>query len=301
MTTESLPLPAAKTASRRAHAGTLRLLTRSRLGVIGLVLIIALILVALLAPFVVPHEPLAQIPADALQSASRRHLLGTDQLGRDVFSRLLIAARVSLAVGVVAPLIGILVGVPIGLVAGYAGGALDEVLMRAMDALYSFPSILLAMAVVAAIGPGAQNVMFAVGVTTSPVFARLVRGQVLTVRETEYVQAARAIGAGPGRIVILHILPNVVAPIIVQGSLAAGFAVLAEASLSYLGVGIRPPAPTWGGLLREGFPLISFNPWLSIVPGAAISLLVLGLNFLGDALRDVLDPRTRSSLTMREG
>ena len=284
----------------RTHTGTLRLLLRNRLGLTGLVIIVGFALVAILAPFITPYGALEQTPADALQSASGKHLVGTDQLGRDVFSRVLTATRVSLMVGVIAALIGTLIGVPIGLVGGYVGGALDEVLMRAMDALYSFPGILLAMAVVAAIGPGAQNVMLAVGVTTSPVFARLVRGQVLSVREMDYVNAARSTGDAPLRIMARHILPNVLAPIIVQASLAAGFAVLAEASLSYLGVGIRPPAPTWGGLLREGFPLLSYNPWLSLVPGLAISLLVLGLNFLGDALRDVLDPRLRSSLSLRE-
>ena len=294
------PASAVALPTPRTHTGTLRLLVRNRLGLTGLVIIVGFALVAILAPFITPYGALEQTPADALQSASGKHLFGTDQLGRDVFSRVLAATRVSLMVGVIAALIGTLIGVPIGLVAGYVGGALDEVLMRAMDALYSFPGILLAMAVVAAIGPGAQNVMLAVGVTTSPVFARLVRGQVLSVREMDYVNAARSTGAAPLRIMARHILPNVLAPIIVQASLAAGFAVLAEASLSYLGVGIRPPAPTWGGLLREGFPLLSYNPWLSLVPGLAISLLVLGLNFLGDALRDVLDPRLRSSLSLRE-
>lgn len=287
-------------ASPRAHKGVVRLLFRNRLGLIGIVIIATFALVALVAPLIAPYGALQQIPADGLQSASAKHLLGTDQLGRDTLSRVLAATRVSLTVGVIAALVGTLIGVPIGLMAGYVGGAVDEVLMRAMDALYSFPSILLAMSVVAAIGPGAQNVMLAVGITTSPVFARLVRGQVLSVREMEYINAARSIGAKPLRIMARHILPNVLAPIIVQASLAAGFAVLAEASLSYLGVGIRPPAPTWGGLLREGFPLLSYNPWLSLVPGLAISLLVLGLNFLGDALRDVLDPRLRSSLAVRE-
>ena len=284
----------------RTHSSSFRLLLRSRLGFIGLAIVAIFVVVALAAPVLAPYGALEQIPADALQSISGTHLFGTDQLGRDVLSRTLIATRVSLLVGVIAALIGTLIGVPIGLVAGYLGGAVDEVLMRAMDALYSFPSILLAMAVVAAIGPGAQNVMLAVGITTSPVFARLVRGQVLSVREMEYITAARSTGVGAPRIMARHILPNVLAPIIVQASLAAGFAVLSEASLSYLGVGIRPPAPTWGGLLREGFPLISYNPWLAVIPGLAISLLVLGLNFLGDALRDVLDPRVRSSLAARE-
>lgn len=284
----------------RTHAGMFRLLMRSRLGMLGAIILAVFVAIALLSPVLQPHDPLAQTPSDALQSASWRHWIGTDQIGRDVLSRTLAATRVSLSVGVVAALIGALVGVPIGLMAGYAAGLWDETLMRAMDALYSFPSILLAMAVVGAIGPGAQNVMIAVGITTAPVFARLVRAQVLSVRETDYVQAARSSGARPVRIVAGHILPNVLAPVIVQTSLAAGFAVLAEASLSYLGVGIRPPQPTWGGLLREGFPLISYNPWLALVPGAAISLLVLGLNFMGDALRDVLDPRVRSSLAMRE-
>ncbi len=289
------------TGSLRRRSGTLRMLTRNRLGLVGCAILASLVVVALVAPVVRPYEPLAQTASDALQSASGRHLLGTDQIGRDVFSRVLMGTRVSLAVGVIAALIGTLIGVPIGLISGYAGGKLDGMLMRAMDALYAFPSILLAMGVVAAIGPGALNVMLAVGVTTSPVFARLVRGQVLSVRESDYVRAAQSTGAGALRTIARHILPNVTAPIIVQASLAASFAVLAEASLSYLGVGIRPPSPTWGGLLREGFPLISFNPWISIVPGAAISLLVLGLNFVGDALRDVLDPRIRASAALREG
>ncbi len=302
MVVDSLTSPSAQPAGAvRRRGGTLRLLGRSRLGLIGLSLVAAFALLAVAAPVIVPYDPLQQTAADALQTPSRRHLLGTDQLGRDVFSRVLAATRISMSVGVVAAIVGMLIGVPIGLVSGYVGRWVDELLMRAMDALYALPSILLAMGIVAAIGPGARNLMIAVGVTASPVFARLVRGQVLSVRETEYIQAARALGAGSLRIVALHIFPNVSAPIIVQGSLAAGFAVLAEASLSFLGVGIRPPTPTWGKMLQEGFPLITFNPWLSLAPGLAISLLVLGLNFLGDALRDVLDPRLRTSLALREG
>lgn len=285
----------------RKRRSSLRLLLRSHVGFTGLLVVSAFIVLAIVGPEITPYGPLQQITADALQSVSAHHWLGTDQLGRDVLSRVLAGARTSIEVGLISVIIGVVVGVPIGLVAGYAGGASDEVLMRLMDALYAFPSILLALAIVAAIGPGAQNVMIAIGITTCPVFSRLVRGQVLIVREADYVQAVRAMGAAPARIMLRHILPNSAAPVIVQASLSAGFAVLAEASLSYLGVGIRPPAPTWGGMLSEGFPLVSFNPWLSVVPGLLISLLILGLNFLGDGLRDVLDPRLRSSLAMKKG
>ncbi len=270
----------------------LRVALGLRLGVFGLVIVVLFLILAVGAPLVAPFPPeKADFVLMRASPGSAGHLLGTDALGRDVFSRLIYGGRISLLVGFVAVGIAIGIGVPIGMIAGFFGGLVDDVLMRLMDTLYSFPTILLALIIVAVLQPGLVNVMAAVGITSIPVYARLVRGGTLSVREMDYVTAARALGARAPRILALHIWPNVSAPILVQGSLGMAFAVLAEASLSFLGLGVPPPTPTWGGMLRDGFNFIDTAWWLSIFPGLAIFLLVLGFNFVGDSLRDALDPR----------
>lgn len=297
-TVTPLPLLRRSPAARAQRA--LRTALGLRLGFFGLAVILAITLLAVLAPWVVPFAP--EKTDFALTTAPPGiggHLLGTDLQGRDVFSRLVYGARVSLLVGIVAVGISILAGVPVGLVAGFMGGLVDDLLMRIMDTLYSFPTILLALVIVAVLQPGLVNVMVAVGITSIPLYARLVRGGALSVRESDYVTAARAIGAGGLRILALHIWPNVSAPILVQGSLGMAFAVLAEASLSFLGLGVPPPAPTWGGMLRDGFSFIDTAWWLSVFPGLSIFFLVLAFNFVGDSLRDALDPRLGRSMGFR--
>ena len=268
-----------------------------RLGAFGVVVIVIMAVVALAAPWVTPFPPdKADFALLASPPGTSGHLLGSDVQGRDILSRLAYGARVSMLVGVVAVGIAVLVGVPIGLIAGYIGGVLDDVLMRIMDTLYSFPTILLALVIISVLQPGLFNVMVAVGITSIPGYARLVRGSTLLIRESDYVRAAKAIGAPTPRILFFHIWPNVSAPILVQGSLGMAFAVTDEASLSFLGLGVPPPTPTWGGMLRSGFSTIDTTWWLSVFPGFAIFFLVLAFNFIGDALRDVLDPRLSRTL-----
>lgn len=271
----------------------LRKLLQVRLAGVGLLVLVVLILIAVTADIISPYDPLKQNYTAVLQPPSLAHLLGTDDLGRDMLSRLIHGARISLLVGLVAVGLSMVLGVPIGLAAGYWSGLVDEVLMRITDALYSFPAIILALAITAALGPGIVNAMIAIGIVYTPPFARLVRGQVLSVRERDFIVAERVLGAGDLRIMALHVWPNVAAPIIVQASLSVSFAIIVEATLSFLGVGVRPPAPSWGSMLYNGYQYLELAPWLSLVPGAAIFVTVLGLNFLGDGLRVALDPRLR--------
>lgn len=257
-------------------------------GLLGIVVI-----AAITAPIIAPYDPIATAPRESLQGPSLEHLLGTDQLGRDVLSRIIFGSRVSIMVGVVAVGLAMVVGVPFGLISGYFGGLIDHVIMRTMDAVIAFPALVLALAIVGALGAGTFQVMVAIGISSVPLYARLTRGQVLTIREQDYVHAARALGASDLRVVARHVLPNSLSPLIVQGSLGVAFAILAEAGLSFLGVGVQPPSPTWGGMLSKALPLIERAPLLSIFPGIAIFVTVLAINTLGDALRDVLDPRLR--------
>jgi peptide/nickel transport system permease protein len=249
--------------------------------------------VAVFAPLLAPADPLAQDYNALLKGPSAAHPLGTDQVGRDLLSRIMYGARISMIVGVISVGVAIAIGLPLGLLSGYARGIADEVIMRVMDALIAFPSLILAMAIVAVLKPSLFNVMIAIGITSVPLYARLMRSQVLSLRERDFVGAARALGATDARIMMRHILPNSLSPIIVQGTLGLGFAVLAEAGLGYLGVGVQPPTPTWGSILNQGSALLEKAPWLSIFPGLAIFILVLAFNLLGDALRDQLDPRLR--------
>ncbi len=264
---------------------------RSRAAAAGACFLVALVGAAALAPLVARWDPLKQNLTDALAAPSGHHPLGTDDLGRDVLSRLLHGARLSLAAACFAVAIAALSGVPVGLVAGYAGGKLDDLLMRLVDAVQAFPALVLAMAITAALGPGLRNVMVAVGIVYIPRFARLVRGQALALREELFVEGARAAGASHARILLRHVLPNVAAPIIVQVSVSIAFALLAETSLSFLGIGIKPPTPSWGADVGRGYRFMRLAPWLVFMPGLAILLTTLAFNFLGDGLRDALDPK----------
>ena len=264
---------------------------RRRAALLGALYLAVLIAAALTAPLVAPYDPLKQDPAAMLSTPTRAHWLGTDDLGRDVLSRLLYGARLSLGASLLAVAIATLAGLPIGLVAGYLGGAADDALMRVIDALQAFPALILAMAISAALGPGLVNVMIAVGIVYTPRFARLVRGQVLTLREELFVEGARAAGASHLRILARHVLPNVVAPLTVQVSIGVAFALLAETSLSFLGVGIKPPEPSWGTDVGRGYRFMRLAPWLVFIPGSAILLTTLAFNMVGDGIRDAFDPR----------
>jgi len=286
---------AAREPIRRTPVALLELVRGHRRVAAAFVLVALLFLVALLSPVISPHDPLAVKPDDSyLPPLTPGHVLGTDELGRDLLSRVLWGARVSLPVAFVAVAVGLFAGGLIGLVSGYAGGFADLLLMRLVDALLAFPGLILAIAVVAALGPGLRNAMIAIGIVAVPVYARLVRAVVLQLKQMEFIVATRALGATPLRLVLRHLIPNLLNPIIVQVSLSAGFAILAEATLSFLGLGAQLPTPDWGQMINAGASFLTNDPWLAIVPGAAISITVFSFNLLGDALRDALDPRLRS-------
>lgn len=286
-------LPAAALRSRQPRWQAARWLRRHALTAASGGLLGGAVLLALLAPWVAPHDPFGQNVAAALQGPSARYPLGTDDLGRDVLSRVLFGARVSLLVGFSSVAIGLLLGTVLGLVSGYYGGWIDSVVMRAMDVLFAFPPILLAIAIMAVLGAELQNVIVAVTVVTVPRFARNIRAPVLALRAFDYVTAARVLGASDRRIVFQHILPNVVPIVIVVGTISLGFAIIAESSLSFLGLGTRPPTPTWGNMISGARTFMELAPWTAIAPGVALMLVVLAINFLGDGLRDLLDPRLR--------
>jgi peptide/nickel transport system permease protein len=260
---------------------------------LGAVLTIALIVVALAAPLLAPFDPDAQDTSRRLEPPSRQHVLGLDDLGRDVLSRIVFGARVSLRVGFSVVVIGSLIGVTLGAIAGYFGGAWDTVIMRICDILLAFPGILLAIALVAVLGPSLNNVILALAVINWVGYARLTRGQVLKIREMEYVTAAKALGARSPRVIVHHVLPNVINPVIVMATLGLAGAILAEAALSFLGLGVQPPTPSWGAMLTSGRQYLGIANHLAIFPGIAIMLAVMGLNFLGDGLIDALDPKYR--------
>jgi ABC-type dipeptide/oligopeptide/nickel transport system permease subunit len=261
-------------------------LVGSGLAVLGLVC-----LGALLSPLLAPYNPNDQDYLAFTQGPSSAHWLGTDDLGRDVLSRLIYGSRVSLQVGIIAVGIAVTVGVSLGLLAGYAGGFTDTLITRFTDAVQAFPGLILALAITAALGPGIGNAMIAIGFVSTPAIARLTRGQTLSIREREYVEAARVLGASPLRIMARHIWPNVTAPIIVQATLLVASAIVTEASLSFLGVGVQPPTASWGAMLRTGSQYLEVAPWMAFAPGVAIFLTVLAFNFVGDGLRQALDPR----------
>ena len=293
----SAVLPAAVAAKPALEAGPWRRawhrLYRRRAALMGLVFVLLFVLMAVFAPWVSPFDPLATNWSAIRQAPSAAHWFGTDELGRDVLSRVIWGTRASLSAGVVSVSISLLLGVPIGLAAGYLGGLADNLISRLTDAFLACPFLILAIALAAFLGPSLTNAMIAIGVSTTPVFVRLTRAQVLNVKMEDYIEAARAVGNSPLRIAWRHVMPNVLAPLIVQATLAIASAVIAEASLSFLGLGQQPPAPSWGSMLNTAKDYISNAPWMGIWPGASIFLLVLSFNLLGDGLRDALDPRQR--------
>jgi peptide/nickel transport system permease protein len=264
-----------------------------RLALVGAGVTLLAVAVAVAAPRVAPYDPLKQTLNNTLAKPNRAHLLGTDNVGRDVLSRVIWGTRISLIAGCVSVLIAVVAGGLIGLFAGYRGGRVDGVAMRLMDAVLSFPPLVLALALGAVLGADLTGVLIALGVVYTPTFARLMRGQVLTIRAREYIHAAQALGASGGSIAWRHVLPNAANPIVVQASLSVAFAILAEASLSFLGLGVQPPEASWGSMINAGRGYLRQAPWIVFGPGAALFVTVLGLNFLGDAIRDALDPKLR--------
>ncbi len=269
-------------------------LRRQPLSIFSGTIVIVLILTAIFGPMLAPYDPNTIDMANRFAPPSLAHPFGTDDFGRDILSRVMVGTRVSLMVGLIAVGLSATVGSFLGVVAGYTGRTIDEVIMRAMDILFAFPAILLAIAIMAALGRGIGNAMIAIGIVYVPIFARIARGSVLSVREEEFIEAARAIGTSDRRIMFRHIFPNVLSPIIVEITLSLSFAILAEAALSFFGLGTQPPDPSWGRMLSEGRAYFQQSIWLAVFPGLAIMLTVLGFNLLGDGLRDALDPRLKN-------
>ncbi|MGZ5065544.1 MAG: ABC transporter permease [Usitatibacter sp.] len=269
----------------------LRRLARRRGAMVGLALVAFFVAIAVFAPWIAPYDPLATSWSAVRKAPSMAHWFGTDDIGRDVLSRVVWGARASLLAGLVSVGISLCVGVPVGLTAGYVGGWTDMLISRVTDAMLACPFLILAIALAAFLGPSLTNAMIAIGVAATPIFIRLTRGQVLAVKVEDYVEAARAVGNSGLRIALRHVLPNIVAPVIVQATLAIAAAIIAEASLSFLGLGQQPPAPSWGSMLNTAKNYVENAPWMAVWPGLSIFLLVLSFNRLGDGLRDALDPR----------
>jgi peptide/nickel transport system permease protein len=268
-------------------------LIRNKLAVLGALLLLFLITVALLAPWVATHNPLKINIKERLQPPSQAHFFGTDGYGRDLFSRVVYGAAIALRVGFLSIAVAMSAGIILGLISGYYRGWIDAIIMRIMDAILSFPIILLAIGIMAVLGAGFANLMIALGLVYTPRFARLVRSSVLSVREKEYIEAARVTGCSDFTILFVHILPNCWAPVIIQATISFGYAILWEAALSFLGLGAPPPSPSWGSLLADGKEVLTRAPWMTYFPGLAIAMAVLALNLFGDGLRDVLDPRIK--------
>jgi peptide/nickel transport system permease protein len=283
------------TGSGPGFVHTVREVMRVRLAKFAALVLFVTFIAAVFAPWLAPYDPTKSKPWDSLKAPSSQYWLGADRLGRDQLSRLIYGARVSLAIGIAGVSMAVILGVLIGVTAGWYGGFWDEVLMRLMDGLSAFPSLLLALSLVAITGGAVLNIILVVGIVGTPWVARVIRSQVLSVREREFIMAVTGMGAPPLRIMLKHLIPNCMAPVIVQASLAVASAILLEASLSFLGLGVKPPTPTWGGMLRNAFETMDQAPWLTLSPGVAIFLVVLAFNFMGDALRDVLDPKLKGS------
>ena len=275
----------------RAHV--VRRILRRPSAAFGVAVVLFFVIVALLAPILAPQDPLAAGFSTVRKAPSVAHWFGTDEIGRDVASRVIFGARASLMAGVISVLISLSVGVPIGLLAGYAGGKTDALISRMTDAMLACPFLILAIALAAFLGPSLTNAMIAIGISATPVFVRLSRGQTLAVKAEDFILAARAIGNSPLRIAVRHVLPNIVPPLIVQATLAIAAAVIAEASLSFLGLGQQPPAPSWGSMLNTAKNYLEQAPWMAVWPGLSIFLPVLAINLVGDGIRDALDPRAR--------
>lgn len=269
----------------------LKRLSRDPTAMVGLGLVLVIILVGLLAPLLAPYDPDQMDLANTFQPMSVAHPLGTDQLGRDVLSRILFGTRYSLAVGVIAVGVACAVGIPIGLIAGYAGGLVDAVIVLCLDTLLAFPTILLALLAVSILGPNLQNAMVAIGISSMPIFAKLARGSALSVKQNDYILVATSLGQKTSRIIVEHILPNSLAPLIVQATLRIGTAILTLATLSFLGLGARPPIPEWGAMVGEGRAFLQSDPTVSLFPGLAIMVTILGFCLFGDGLNDALNPR----------
>jgi peptide/nickel transport system permease protein len=296
MTATVAPSPAAsdvvfqvESPGRRA----LRRLAHRKGAMVALGVILILVVLAILAPYISPYDPARQSWTAVRKAPSALNWFGTDEVGRDILTRILYGARASLSAGVISVAIAIAVGVPVGLLAGYAGGIIDGVISRFTDAMLACPFLILAIALAAFLGPSLGNAMIAIGITATPIFVRLTRGQVLSVKSEDYVEAARAIGNPHWRIAFRHILPNVLPALLVQATLTIATAIIAEASLSFLGLGQQPPAPSWGSMLNSAQRFLSTAPWMAVFPGLAIFVTVLSFNLLGDGLRDALDPRSK--------
>lgn len=278
---------------RRPRVGWVRRFLRNRVAPIGFVIVLVSVVVAVTAPILAPADPMAIHTSQMLHPPSRLSWLGTDQFGRDILSRLLVGARTSMLVAFASVSLALGLGTTIGLLGGYWGRWVDALAMRIMDILFAFPAILLAIAIMAVVGPSVPNLILAIGIVYTPQFARIARAATLTIKHLEFMEAARAIGASSGRLIARYLVPNVLAPIIVQISVSLSLAILSESALSFLGLGTQPPTPSWGNMLSEGRQFMEIAPWNAIFPGIAIMLVVLGFNLLGDGLRDLLDPRLR--------
>jgi len=292
--TQTLPPSEAALPVRSPGRDALRRLRKNRSATVGGAVIGLMVLVALLAPALASYPPWEQVLADRLQPPSAAHWLGTDDLGRDVFSRIVHGARISLFIGVLSVGISLAIGLPLGAVAGYVGGWVDGVIMRVMDVMLAFPSFLLAVMIAGILGPSLRNAMIAIGIVQVPRYVRILRASVLSVKAEQYVEAASALGVPSGRILFKHVVPNCLAPLIVQSTLGIASAILEAAGLSFLGLGAQPPSPEWGAMLASGRNLIQVAPWVVTYPGIAILVAVLGFNLFGDGLRDALDPRLKT-------
>jgi peptide/nickel transport system permease protein len=284
----------AERAERRRGLSLPRRLRRNVGAMVGLSILVLVLLLALFADLIMPYDPLKPYPVNALEPPSAAHLFGTDDIGRDIFSRVIAGSRISFQVALMVLTVASAIGVTLGAIAGYYGGLLDEAIMRLADVFFAFPHFLLAMAIVAALGPGITNAMLAIAIVYWPRYARLVRGSILSVKNQTYVEAARALGTTDLRIVVKHILPNAVAPLLVQATMDAGIAILTTASLSFIGLGAVPPMAEWGAMVAQGRQFVTSAWWVPAFPGLAISITVAGYVFLGDGLRDLLDPQLRN-------
>ena len=277
-----------------ALQATLRAFNTNKASWIGLAIFLIVMAAAIFAPLIAPHDPLDQDVLDRLKPPSTDHLLGTDYYGRDTFSRLVYGARISLVIGIVSTLIAMAAGTLIGMLAGWRGGRFDTITMQIMDMLLAFPSLILGLIIVAMLGPSIQNIIAAIALTSVPPFARIARAPTIAVKGRDFVEACRSLGFSDTRILSVHILPNIFPEILVMGSLWLANAIRTEASLAFIGLGLKPPTPTWGGMIREGFENILDSAWLAMAPGVAILIVVFALNLLGDGLRDAVDPKLKN-------
>jgi peptide/nickel transport system permease protein len=276
--------------------GLIRIFNANKISWIGLVLFVLILAAAVLAPALTHHDPIDQDVFAQLQGPTSAHLFGTDEYGRDIWARLVFGARISLVIGIASTAIAMVIGSIVGIVAGWYGGRFDAVVMQVMDVLLAFPSLILGLIVVAMLGPSMTNLIIAIALTSIPPFARIARAPTISLREREYIEACRALGYSDARTLCLHVLPNILADILVMGSLWLANAIRTEASLAFIGLGVKPPTPTWGGMIRSGFENILDNAWLAVVPSITILLVIFALNLLGDGLRDALDPKLRNEV-----